>query len=50
MENKNHKILEHLKPDYPWKPQFIDNFKFQINTIDALKKKIEYYESKNGIK
>jgi hypothetical protein len=39
-------ILEHIKPDYPWKPDFLDKFSDQIETINILKEKIKYYERK----
>lgn len=46
IENPEIDLLAHFKPEYPWKPEFIDKFKHQLETIDILKKKLEYYEKK----
>lgn len=39
-------LLQNLKPEYPWKIEWINHFKQSLNTIQALQKKIEYYEHK----
>lgn len=44
LENLDNNFLEKLKPNYPWEPDFINNFSDQIDSIKILKEKINYYE------